>query len=131
MDNEKWNFKCYLPCSYRDIWHYISIEYLIQDFNNSEIGSSTMPQKINPINFEKELNNNKKQRKLLLTIDDGYRSFYDNAWPVLKKSKIPFILFVSTREVGKIGYMGWDEISEIEKFDLMLISIKPIFCFHF
>ena len=36
----------------RDIWHYISIEYLVQSFNNSEVGSSTMPQKINPINFE-------------------------------------------------------------------------------
>ena len=77
---------------------------------------------INPINFEKELNNNKKQRKLLLTIDDGYRSFYDNAWPVLKKSKIPFILFVSTREVGKIGYMDWDEIREIEKYDFVEIG---------
>ena len=77
---------------------------------------------INPINFEKELNNNKKQRKLLLTIDDGYRSFYDNAWPVLKKSKIPFILFVSTREVGKIGYMNWDEIREIEKYDFVEIG---------
>lgn len=36
----------------RDIWHYISIEYLVQSFNNNEVGSSTMPQKINPINFE-------------------------------------------------------------------------------
>ena len=38
---------------------------------------------------------------LLLTIDDAFESFYLNAWPVLKKRKIPFILFVSTREVDK------------------------------
>ena len=56
---------------------------------------------INPSNFEDELKNNKKQRKVLITIDDGYQSFYKNAWPILKKSEIPFILFVSTREVGK------------------------------
>jgi len=36
----------------RDIWHYISIDYFIQGFNLNEVGSSTMPHKINPINFE-------------------------------------------------------------------------------
>jgi peptidoglycan/xylan/chitin deacetylase (PgdA/CDA1 family) len=55
---------------------------------------------INPKNFENELKNNKDQRKVLLTIDDGFLSFYENAWPILKDRKIPFILFVSTREVG-------------------------------
>ena len=45
--------------------------------------------------------NNKNERKVLITIDDGYQSFYDNAWPILKKDKIPFILFVSTREGWK------------------------------
>ena len=77
---------------------------------------------INPKNFEDELNNNKKQRKVLLTIDDGYQSFYNNAWPLLKKSNIPFILFVSTREVGKKGYMSWDNIKEIEKYDFVEIG---------
>ena len=77
---------------------------------------------VNPSNFENELNNNKNQRKILLTIDDGYRSFYDKAWPILKNSKIPFILFVSTREVGKTGYMSWDNIKEIEKYDFVEIG---------
>ena len=36
----------------RDIWTYISMDYLIQDFKTTEVGSSTMPHKINPINFE-------------------------------------------------------------------------------
>ena len=36
----------------KDIWHYISINYLIQKVNKKEIGSSTMPHKINPIDFE-------------------------------------------------------------------------------
>ena len=56
---------------------------------------------INPKDFLNEINNNKSKRKVLLTIDDGYSSFYENAWPILKKKKIPFILFISTREVGK------------------------------
>ena len=77
---------------------------------------------VNPSDFENELNNNKKERKVLITIDDGYQSFYDNAWPILKKDKIPFILFVSTREVGKKGYMNWEDIREIEKYDFVEIG---------
>jgi poly-beta-1,6-N-acetyl-D-glucosamine N-deacetylase len=77
---------------------------------------------INPKDFEKELSNNKKQRKILLTIDDGFLSFYNNAWPILKKNKIPFILFVSTREVGSFNYMNWDQIREIEKEDFVEIG---------
>ena len=70
---------------------------------------------INPKNFEEELRNNKRSRKILLTIDDGFSSFYQNAWPILKKQKIPFILFVSTREVGSFNYMTWNQIREISK----------------
>ena len=77
---------------------------------------------VNPSNFENELNENKNERKILITIDDGYQSFFDNAWPILKKDKIPFILFVSTREVGKKGYMTWENIREIEKYDFVEIG---------
>ena len=28
------------------------------------------------------------ERKILLTVDDGLLSFYENAWPILKKKKI-------------------------------------------
>ena len=65
---------------------------------------------INPKDFEKELTDNKKQRKVLLTIDDGFLSFYEKAWPILKQNKIPFVLFVSTREVGSFNYMTWEQI---------------------
>ena len=36
----------------RDIWHYISLGYFTQKFKKGEVGSSTMPHKINPIDFE-------------------------------------------------------------------------------
>ena len=77
---------------------------------------------INPKNFQNELVNNKKQRKVLLTIDDGFLSFYKNAWPILKKNEIPFILFVNTREVGSFNYMSWDQIKEINKEDFVEIG---------
>ena len=77
---------------------------------------------INPKNFEEEIKINKKQRKILLTIDDGFLSFYENAWPILKEKKIPFILFVSTREVGSFNYMNWEQIKEISKEDFVEIG---------
>ena len=77
---------------------------------------------INPNNFEEELKNNKLQRKVLLTIDDGFLSFYENAWPILKKKKIPFILFVSTREVGANNYMTWEQIKELSKENFVEIG---------
>jgi adenylosuccinate lyase len=36
----------------RDIWGYISLGYFIQQAIEGEVGSSTMPHKINPIDFE-------------------------------------------------------------------------------
>ncbi len=63
-----------------------------------------------------------KQKKILITIDDAFSSFYENAWPYLKENKIPFILFVSTEPIGKYGYMNWDQIREIEKEDFVLIG---------
>ncbi len=77
---------------------------------------------VNPKNFETELLNNKDKRKILLTIDDGFLSFYENAWPLLKEEKIPFILFVNTREVGSSGYMDWEQIKILDKEDFVEIG---------
>ena len=69
----------------------------------------------NPLDFKDEFAKPKNEKKILLTIDDAFSSFYENAWPYLKKNKIPFILFVSTEPVGKNGYMTWEQIKEVEK----------------
>ena len=47
------------------------------------------PQTLSEIFFEE-----KSEKKFLLSIDDGYHSFYKNAWPYLKKNKIPFIILL-------------------------------------
>ena len=36
----------------RDLWQYISMNYFRQKINDKEVGSSAMPHKINPIDFE-------------------------------------------------------------------------------
>jgi len=76
----------------------------------------------NPANFEKEFNIAKSKKKILLTIDDGFTSFYENAWPYLKENKIPFILFVSTDAIGKFGYMTWNQLKEVEKEEFAFLG---------
>ena len=75
-----------------------------------------------PNSFEKNYIVPKKNKEILLTIDDAFQSFYTEAWPYLKKNKIPFILFVSTEPVGKRGYMTWNQIKEIESETFALIG---------
>ncbi len=72
--------------------------------------------------FVKQFDKPKKEKKILITIDDGFKSFYTEAWPFLKKNKIPFILFVSTEPIGRKGYMNWDQLKEIDQSDFALIG---------
>ena len=67
---------------------------------------------------------NYSEKKILLTIDDAFLSFYKNAWPILQKEKIPFILFVNTREINNRhpNYMSWDQIREIHQSNLGIIG---------
>ena len=72
--------------------------------------------------FEKVIKTKIDKNYILLTIDDAFESFYLNAWPILKNRRIPFILFVSTREIGKYGYMTWERIKEVATSDLVTIG---------
>jgi peptidoglycan/xylan/chitin deacetylase (PgdA/CDA1 family) len=93
----------------------IFIEHL-KEINNLEIEFITFSK------FEELVKTSINKNYILLTIDDAFQSFYLNAWPILEKKKIPLILFVSTREIGKHGYMTWSQIREITKSNLVTIG---------
>ena len=76
----------------------------------------------NPSEFEKMFSTPKIKKEILITIDDAFLSFYQEAWPFLKKNKIPFILFVSTEPVGKKGYMSWNQIRKVESENFAFIG---------
>ena len=88
----------------------------LKEINKSEIKFITFEK------FEEIIKTNIDNNYLLLTIDDAFESFYLNAWPILKKKKIPFVLFVSSREIGKYGYMTWDQINEVGSSNLVTIG---------
>jgi peptidoglycan/xylan/chitin deacetylase (PgdA/CDA1 family) len=58
------------------------------------------------------------EKSCVITIDDGYRSGYDVAWPILKKHGYPFTMFVYTAFVkgGALaggGSLSWGELAEM------------------
>lgn len=55
------------------------------------------------------------ERLAVITIDDAFSSFYENAIPVLKKMQVPATLFVNTKTVGAEDYMSWDQLREVRK----------------
>jgi peptidoglycan/xylan/chitin deacetylase (PgdA/CDA1 family) len=75
-----------------------------------------------PKDLEKNFHTIKIEKKILITIDDAFSSFYEVAWPYLKEEKIPFILFVSTESVGRNGYMTWNQIKELEMENAVYIG---------
>ncbi len=77
---------------------------------------------LSPKEFDEKFYKKKLTKKILITIDDGFSSFYEKAWPYFKEKKIPFILFISTEAIGKKGYMNWNEIKEIEKENFAFIG---------
>jgi peptidoglycan/xylan/chitin deacetylase (PgdA/CDA1 family) len=66
------------------------------------------------------------ERSVVLTFDDNYQGFYDNAWPILKSKSIPSGMFVHTDFVGnKSGShpkMSWDQLKELDKSGLVEIG---------
>lgn len=59
------------------------------------------------------------ENPVVLTFDDGYRSFFDSAYPVLKKHNMKAIDFVITGAVGASAYLTWDEILQMDKSGLI------------
>jgi len=103
----------------QDIWLYISMDYLRQKINENEVGSSTMPHKVNPINFENAEGNLKLANSLL--------GFFSEKLPV---SRLQRDLSDSTvlRNVGVVFghiYVAFDNLRKgLDKLDVNMDKIN-------
>src|SRR5690606_30844688 len=65
-------------------------------------------------------------KPIVLTFDDNYQGFYDNALPILQELNFPSAVFVHTGFVGnKEGAhpkMSWDTLKEISRNPLVTIA---------
>ena len=62
------------------------------------------------------LQSDKPARKTaVITVDDAYKTFFENGLPVLKKHNMPATLFINTKTVGGGDYMNWVQLEESMK----------------
>jgi len=66
----------------------------------------------NALNYLKS--NEPVQKTAVITIDDGYKSFFENGWPLLKKYKMPATLFINTKTVGAADFMSWEQLKNLK-----------------
>ena len=61
-------------------------------------------------------------KTLVLTFDDGYRSFYTNVFPILKKYQVKASAYIISQDIGHKGNVTWDMLKEISKSGLVEIG---------
>jgi peptidoglycan/xylan/chitin deacetylase (PgdA/CDA1 family) len=83
----------------------------IAELTNGKYNVMTLPDILAAVEKGEKLAN----RTVAITIDDTFRSVYEEAWPRLKKAGLPFTLFVPTdpSDLGRPAYLTWDEIREL------------------
>lgn len=74
------------------------------------------------INFQDILNGNLPEKSIILTFDDGYENFYQNAYPELKKRGMKAVSYIIVNDIGKNEYMTRDQIIEINNNDIEIGS---------
>jgi peptidoglycan/xylan/chitin deacetylase (PgdA/CDA1 family) len=63
------------------------------------------------------------RKSVVLTIDDGYRSTYEVAFPILRKHGFPATVFLYSDFVGAPDAMTWAQMKEMESTGL--VNIQP------
>lgn len=63
------------------------------------------------------IENNKElpERCAVITVDDAYRSFLVEAWPLLREFGYPVTLFVNTDTVGGGDFLSWQELKLLHR----------------
>lgn len=61
-----------------------------------------------------------ERKTAVITVDDGYKSFFKYGLPLLKKYDLPATLFVNTETVGAGDYMDWSQLQLAIKAGLEL-----------
>lgn len=55
------------------------------------------------------------EKSVLLTFDDGWNSFYETVFPVLKSHGFPAVLFIYTDFIGSKNAMNWAQVKEMQR----------------
>ena len=72
---------------------------------------------LHPNDYLESLEGTKKfpKKALLVTFDDGYQNIFDLALPILKKLKIPAIVFFNTKNLDAKGWLWFSRLKALEQ----------------
>lgn len=55
-------------------------------------------------------------KSVLITIDDGYRTAWTKAWPILREFNFPFTLFIYPQAISRHSTsLTWEQVKEMDK----------------
>lgn len=55
------------------------------------------------------------EKPIILTFDDGYESNYKELLPILDERGLKATIFMVTNDIGKDGYLSWQQLKDMEK----------------
>ncbi len=62
------------------------------------------------------------ERPVVVTVDDGYRSFIQVAFPILERFKTPATLFAYSKFVGAGDSLSWPQLQTLERSGLVAVE---------
>jgi peptidoglycan/xylan/chitin deacetylase (PgdA/CDA1 family) len=65
-------------------------------------------------------------KPVLLTFDDGYADFYQNAYPLLQRYQIKATIYIPTDLIDRPGYMSWDNLRELAAAPLITVGAHSL-----
>ena len=108
----------------KSLWYDCSISEFTEILDFIELDGRTV---ISLTDLYEHLTSGKKvpEKSIVLTFDDNYQSFYDLAWPIVQKYKIPVAMFVHTGFVGKTEgrpKMSWETLKTLVQDPLFTVG---------
>ncbi len=68
------------------------------------------------------------EKSVVITIDDGYRSTYTEALPILKKYSLPFTLFLYMEGVGRFpAYMTREQLKDMARYPKVTFGLHSYY----
>ncbi len=63
-----------------------------------------------------------KRPNVVLTFDDGEMNNFCNVLKILNKFDFPAYFFITVNRIGRVGYMGWDELRILRDHGMLIGS---------
>ena len=67
---------------------------------------------------------NSKPKLVVLTIDDGYKSFLTSGMPLLRKYGFKATMFINTNQVGYPDFLSWEEILSLKNLQKHFLGLS-------